>query len=71
MFLNSKQLREMTGYRNRAAQARWLSDNSYSFDLRKDGRPNVLIEQLRERQCKNTESKPGPDLSWMDEAAKL
>ena len=68
MFLNSQQLREMTGYKNHAAQATWLADNGYCFDLRCDGRPNVLIDQVRERQCKNTESKPGPDLSWMDEA---
>ncbi|KKL08779.1 hypothetical protein LCGC14_2572440, partial [marine sediment metagenome] len=51
------------------AQATWLSDNGYSFDLRRDGRPNVLIEQVRERQCKNTESTPGPDLSWMDQGS--
>ena len=66
VFLNRKQLRKMTGYRNHAAQAGWLSDNGYSFDLRRDGRPNVLIEQVRERQCKTATSKPGPDLSWLD-----
>ena len=68
VFLTSEQLEEMTGYRNHAAQAVWLSDNGYKFDLRRDGRPNVLIDQIRERQCTNAKSTPGPDLSWMDEA---
>ena len=66
MFLNSKQLQDMTGYRRRASQVKWLTDNGYSFDIRRDGRPNVLIDQIKERQCKNFESTPGPDLSWMD-----
>ncbi len=69
MFLNSAQLKDMTGYKNHAAQATWLSDKGYIFDLRRDGRPNVLIDQVRERQCKTVTSKPGPDLSWMDEAS--
>ena len=69
MFLNREQLVEMTGYRNHAAQATWLADNDYSFDLRRDGRPNVLLDQVRERQCKNTDSTPGPDLSWMDQGS--
>ena len=67
MFLNSEQLLEMTGYRNHAAQATWLSDNGYSFDLRRDGRPNILLDQVRERQCKKAVIKPGPNLAWMDE----
>ena len=67
MFLTSEQLLEMTGYRNHAAQATWLSDNGYSFDLRRDGRPNILLDQVRERQCKKAVIKPGPNLAWMDE----
>ena len=69
LFLTSEQLEEMTGYRNHTAQATWLADNGYRFDVRKDGRPNVLLEQVRERQVsmKATERKPGPDFSWMDQ----
>lgn len=67
-FLTSDELEEMTGYKNHAAQAAWLADNNYRFDLRKDGRPNVLVDQLRERQCvKSDDSKPGLDLSWIDQ----
>lgn len=66
MFLGKKQLVKMTGYKSFAGQARWLIRNGYRFDVRSDGKPNVLIDQVRERQCKNLNSTPGPDLSWMD-----
>lgn len=70
MFLTSAELENLTGYKNHASQANWLAENGYRFDVRRDGRPNVMVEQVRERQCrsKTTERKPGPDLSWMDEA---
>lgn len=68
MFLTSTQLEDMTGYKSHAAQAAWLADNGYSFDLRRDGRPNVLLDQVRERQCKQVKSKPGPDFTWMERA---
>lgn len=67
MFLTSAQLEEMTGYVQHAAQIRWLAENGYSFDLRRDGRPNVLVDQVRERQLKNFKRKTVLDLSWMDE----
>lgn len=67
LFLTNEQLQDLTGYKNHSAQRTWLVDNGYSFDIRCDGRPNVLIQQLMERQCKNVESKPGPDLAWMEE----
>lgn len=66
MFLSRNQLTEMTGYRNHSAQIRWLVDNGYSFDVRSDGRPNVLLDQVRERQCNSMERAPGPDLSWLE-----
>ena len=66
MFLSSTQLEDMTGYRNHSAQVTWLRDNGYKFDVPSDGRRNVLLDQVRERQCKSVESTPGPDLSWLD-----
>lgn len=68
MFLTSEQLQEMTGYIRHASQIQWLTQNGYHFDVRSDGRPNVLVEQVRERQCKNVEPEQEPDLSWIDEA---
>jgi uncharacterized protein DUF4224 len=67
VFLTSKELFEMTGYKSNAAKIRWLSDNGYAFDIRRDGRPNVLIDQVRERQCKKAERAPGPDLAWLSD----
>lgn len=70
MFLTDAQLEEMTGYRTYTGQAKWLVENGYSFDRRRDGRPNVLIDQVRARQrCNTTESKPGPDFSWLEAGA--
>lgn len=66
LFLTVDELVELTGYTNHSPQCAWLVDNGYSFDVRCDGRPSVLRQQVIERQCKNVECKPGPDLSWMD-----
>lgn len=66
MFLTADELRDLTGYVQQAAQARWLADNGYQFDLRSDGRPNVLRQQVVERQCRRTESKPVPNLAFLE-----
>lgn len=66
MFLTNEHLVEMTGYRRHSAQRRWLSSNGYKFDVRNDGKPLVLVDQVRERQCKSVDSRVEPDLSWMD-----
>ena len=51
-FLTHSELSEMTGYKARSKQVGWLVENGYHFDVRSDGRPNVLVEQVHERQCK-------------------
>lgn len=68
MFLTTDQLAEMTGYKNRKKQADWLSENGYEFDIRADGRPNVLIDQVRERQCKGATARTPaePNLAALD-----
>lgn len=66
LFLSSEQLADMTGYRSGKCQERWLLENGYNFELRSDGRPNVLVDQVRERQCRKPDRTPGPDLSWID-----
>lgn len=70
--MTTAQLEEMTGYKRHADQCTWLSANGYNFDVRCDGRPNVLPEQVRLRQCGDrlqTESKPVPDLSILTRAS--
>jgi hypothetical protein len=72
VFLTNSQLQDMTGYRTYTGQAKWLLENGYSFDRRRDGRPNVLLEQVRERQrCGEVrgDSKPGPDFGWLEAGA--
>lgn len=68
-FCTSDELFDMTGYRQHDKQAEWLAANGYSFDLRgSDGRPNVLVDQVRERQLgakASGKSKPGPDFRWL------
>ena len=67
MFLTKPDLIELTGYRSSAAQIRWLTRNGYRFDIRSDGRPVVLRQQIQERQCsKISPTAEGPDLSWLD-----
>jgi len=52
LFLTKEQLTELTGYKFHSKQALWLAENGYSFDIRSDGRPNVLHQQVIERQCR-------------------
>jgi len=68
MFLSSEDLHDLTGYKSARKQAEWLTGNGYHFDLRADGRPNVLLAQLRERQrcgAKMPANRERPDFSWM------
>ena len=41
MFLTRDELRELSGYKRRSDQARWLRENGYPFELDKDGNPKV------------------------------
>ncbi len=66
MFLTKQLLAEMTGYKSNAGQTRWLKDNGYRFDVRGDGRPNILIDQVRERQCKKLRPSSEPNLAYLD-----
>lgn len=66
MFLTTRQLAEMTGYKSNAGQIRWLTNNGYRFDIRGDGRPNILIDQVRERQCKKLKPNSEPNLAYLD-----
>ena len=65
MFLDAAELADMTGYKRAREQATWLARNGYSFDIRADGRPNVMLEQVRERQLKGAgpRERPRVDLS--------
>ncbi len=67
VFLSRIEIIQLTGYKSCKCQANWLAENGFSFDVRSDGLPIVLREQLVERQCKRPVKKSmGPDLSWID-----
>lgn len=46
MFLTPSQLEELTGYRQAAAQVRWLKRNGIRHYVRADGRPVVACSAL-------------------------
>lgn len=70
MFLTSDQLKELTGYKKPALQRRWLLENGYRFDVRADGRPSVLAEQVQARQrVRRAERATHPDWAKLDHMA--
>lgn len=46
MFLNDKQLQELTGYRQPAAQIRWLQRQGITHYVRADNHPVVPVSAL-------------------------
>ena len=66
MFLTREDLERLSGFKTFRRQAKWLSENGYSYDVRADGMPVVLLQQLMERQCRRIQSAtPQPDFSWI------
>ncbi len=49
MFLTRSELLEMTGYVRPKAQARWLAENQYPFEIGADGYPRVLQSCVEKR----------------------
>ena len=41
LFLSRDELIELSGYRQSAAQQRWLTDRGWRFEVGGDGRPKV------------------------------
>ena len=70
MFLNQQQLKDLTGYQKPALQRKWLLAHGYRFDVRADGSPALLIEQVRSRQLKGLreyrQAEEAPDFAALD-----
>jgi hypothetical protein len=49
VFLTREQLEELTGYVTAAGQRRWLTREGIAFRIRRDGRPVVIIDELRSK----------------------
>ena len=69
MFLSREELTQLTGFKRRSPQINWLTQNGYTFDVRADGWPVVLIEQLQVRQVsqKRLHRATEPDLAALDD----
>ncbi len=65
LFLTPTDLQDLTGFKRPTAQRRWLTRNGYRFDVRGDGRPAVLVEEVRSKVGRGTRTS-GPDLSALE-----
>ncbi len=67
-FLTKDDLVSLTGYKRAAEQRRWLVQNGYAFDVRGDGRPTLLWEQVEARNIgTNSRRVLGPNLEALDQ----
>ena len=46
MFLDRKQIFDLTGYKQRGKQIQWLRENGFKFAVGADGYPRVLISAI-------------------------
>ena len=46
LFLSKEELHELTDYRNRPGQIKWLAERGYKFELDRPGRPRVLRQAI-------------------------
>ncbi len=71
IFLTNGELTALSGYKKPALQRRWLLENGYRFDVRKDGTPALLVAQVQMRQLKNLHAKvqvaEAPDFAALDD----
>lgn len=64
MFLTQKEIVELTGYKQRTAQIKWLRENGIRFLLGGDDHPRILssqIEQLIGSFSKSAKRKAEPN----------
>jgi len=64
MFLSLEELKQLTGYIRPTAQIRWLTERGYKYDVRADGAPVVLTDEIGKRLAtKQFIKRIQPDLS--------
>lgn len=49
LVLAREELQDLTGYRQAAAQMRWLTDRGWRFEIGGDGRPKVARAEYERR----------------------
>jgi len=58
MFLTRDELTELTGYKKRPGQIRWLAERGYKFEIGRDGRPRVLRAVIIQALGNYSEERP-------------
>lgn len=48
MFLTSEEIIELTGYKQKTSQIKWLRENGVRFLLGGDDRPKILASQIEQ-----------------------
>jgi hypothetical protein len=56
MFLNDQELEQLTGYRRKAWQIRWLRNRRFRFELDALGQPQVLRAYVEKRMSDGNKS---------------
>ena len=49
LFLTPGEIKELTGYKLGAKQAKWLREHRWAYEVGADGRPKVLRAHLMQR----------------------
>lgn len=66
LFLTPDEVVELTGHKRADAQRRWLVDRGYRFEIRGDGKPVVMVEEVRGRLVGGARRTSGPDLRALE-----
>ena len=68
MFLTREDLEALTGLKQPTRQIRWLLANGYHPDIRADGHPALLEDEVRNRQLASARTRrvTEPNLSVLD-----
>lgn len=67
LFLTPDEVVELTGHKRADAQRRWLVDRGYRFEIRGDGKPVVMVEEVRGRLVGGKGRRAsGPDLQALE-----
>jgi hypothetical protein len=68
LFLSAEDLHDLTGMVRADAQRRWLIERGYRFEVRGDGRPAVMVDEVKARLVSGGNRRTsGPDLKALDE----
>lgn len=68
LFLSPDELRDLTGYRVRKLQAKWLADRGWRHEVDRLGFPKVLRAEMERRMLGGSKPKKERELNLKDAA---